>query len=369
MHSAFKCRNQVNDLIIEFVDVAKGHIDLRLKNPRRTLALLPKSAPLSKLQIGDVVHGVVRVSDKSGVYVDIGAEVNGRLKIPQRFRHMVKVNTTIADLKISFINTEKKKLNLTVSDPFFILWEIVKNLLDDGLKEGYCADTSVPVSTPPARGKELDIRTALPRKPHSRTLAKSPILAFRPGDLKDGIVTQIAAEGAFVKIDGSADGLLVLPKHVKDVFRIGDNVHGMQVEQVDPHQDVVVLSLADPELEIVPKGRFGSLSTQRLVQLPKARSPPRNKDKHISSHSMFRSSPGPTASAPRAQQFPTIRATKSSSPQPRTTVHRSLSRDTAKVTSSQSTPSAASTSRLSRGRSCQFPVWGVQRQFPPKIVD
>jgi len=195
-------------------------------------------------------------------------------------------------------------------------------------------------------------------------------------------VTQIVAQGALVKMDKAADGLLILPQDVKDAFRIGDNVHGMKVEKVDRRKDVLVLSLADPELavvpkrrlanpefEVVPNGGVGFLSTQRLVQVPRARSPPRSKDKEMSRHNTSSFPLSHMGSTSRSPQFPTKRAAKMFSPQTMTTVHRSLSRDKAEVISSQNAPSSASTVRVSGARSQQFPVWGEQRETSPQILD
>ncbi|CAE8678142.1 unnamed protein product, partial [Polarella glacialis] len=72
---------------------------------------------LEDISEGTRVQGVVDHKNQYGVWVNVGAEVIGRLNIPRKFGSRIQVGQILDDIIVERVDLERMKLGLTLDDP------------------------------------------------------------------------------------------------------------------------------------------------------------------------------------------------------------------------------------------------------------
>ncbi|CAK9059814.1 unnamed protein product [Durusdinium trenchii] len=263
--------------------------------------LAENRVPLEDLAEGDMVDGIIDHTNPYGIWVNVGAEVIGRLNVSRKFTHHLVPGQCIRDIIIQRVDLKETKLGLTLEDPEVLLRETV--MISDLLRPGAKKQPDAPSVQPewaeqatrkaerqdrhgraehrPGRGdiarserKELGRSTEAPQLPAPslppswpRPKPPSEVASevrstlqdsletgskLRVGQFVDGLVVEVSAKVVMVDIGlGHLAALAVAPSIRMQIQR-GDEIQGMRVERVDwddeRQKGAVVLSLEDPEL-------------------------------------------------------------------------------------------------------------------------
>jgi len=237
---------------VQSVDLEKRRLLVAVQDAQEALDV--NRTPLEDLTLGMYLEGVVDHKNRYGVWVNVFAEVCGRLNVPRRYSTKLLSGQVVKNIVIESVDLENRRLGLTLDDP-----------------EATVADQLVLVGMPPLQlGGKRPRRKVAPAAVKSETLApvkakakaKARVLRSVPpaapvapqaGDWVNGLVTSIATRGVMVDIGMEKVATLVVSADLKAQMQKGDQVQGMKVERVFKN-GAVTLSMEDPMLEINDPG-------------------------------------------------------------------------------------------------------------------
>ncbi|CAL1147266.1 unnamed protein product [Cladocopium goreaui] len=269
------------DCVVKEVDFEKRRFCVTLLDA--DLELAENRIPLEELAEGDLVDGIIDHTNPYGIWVNVGAEVIGRLNVARRYTNHLVAGQCIRDIVIQRLDLKQTKLGLTLNDPEVLLRETV--MISDLLRGSKtAAEPSVPSATAPLRGSAARSQSVPPERAERAERAPAPAFEPRPGVPKalaregdwklpeplerargdtsatplrvghfvDGIVVDASSSVVMVDIGlGHLAALAVAPS-IRAQLQREDEIQGMRVERVDWDEErqkgAVVLSLEDPEL-------------------------------------------------------------------------------------------------------------------------
>jgi len=192
------------------------------------------------------------------VFVNIGAEKDGRLNVPRSIGIRFLRGQVLKDLALEKIDLDLRRITLTADDPVAAAADLVMVGMPTLAKQGCLQDAAPqarqlqrPSAAPSAKLHEQSALSS-PR-PRAAPVSTKPavlndVVGCNIGDLVDGVVTNITHRGVIVDIGWEKLGMLEVSAQLKAQFQKGDQVHGMLLEKIS--SGVAVLSMEDPELEV-----------------------------------------------------------------------------------------------------------------------
>jgi len=288
----FRVKDTVPGCTVESFDLERGRVTVVLDDPEAVVKDLPPKAPkerapkaqsqpeakskakaqpkakttpkppmasredrilIEELEVGAIVDGTVSNKSQAGLFIDIGCEKDARLNVPRNVGQQFMRGDEVYGMKIESVDLEKNQISVILEDPQLEEFQMPAARAKPAPKpkaKAAAKSQLEEVQMPAARAKPAP-------KPKEKAAAKSqaqkpgglPVTRFRPGANADGIVTGVTNQGVYVDIGAVTDGLLKLPRALALQFRVGDEVHGMEVESVDKEKERVILSLEEPALE------------------------------------------------------------------------------------------------------------------------
>lgn len=272
------------DCVVKEVEMEKRRFCVTLLNAEAELA--ENRMRLEELAEGDMVDGIIHHTNPHGIWVNVGADVIGRLNVPRRFTNHLVPGQCIRDIIIQRVDLQEVKLGLTLKEPEVLMRETV--MISDLLRSDSQAEKKsqvppvpqVPVpppappapraasrsqSVPPApvvpvaRTREAkeqvqkrENRTATPPREAVAVAPPSGTAGLRVGQFIDGIVVDVSSRVVMVDIGLGHLAALAVSPSIRAQLQREDEVQGMRVERVDWDEErkkgAVVLSLDDPEL-------------------------------------------------------------------------------------------------------------------------
>ncbi|CAE7565829.1 unnamed protein product [Symbiodinium natans] len=256
----FHVGDRIDECVVKEVELEKHRFCVTLQNAEAAIA--ENRVPLQELREGDLVEGVVDHKNAYGIWVNVGAEVIGRLNIPRRYTDQLSAGQYLPDIVVERIDLERKKLGLTMEHPEVIVDSAPITVADLLRQEG---SRPPPPTAPPARpaptAPTAPAQVAAPAPaavlPAPRAPGpppKSQEAGLRVGEFVDGVVVDVSAKVIMVDIGLGHLAALAVPAALRAQFRPEDEIQGMRVERVDWDEErqkgAVVLSLDEPELAI-----------------------------------------------------------------------------------------------------------------------
>lgn len=182
---------------------------------RASSAPMQRNVRHSRYEVGDVADGVVTRCTPQAVFVDIGAERDGVLKLPRDIAKQFMEGDEVTGMVVESLKSSTGTERITLS-------------LD-------CPEL-----------QEMDEPKVL-----STTVPRQGLPKLKIGDEVDGIVARITSQGIFVDIGAGRDGVLNVPKEIAKEIQVGDEVQGMVIQSLRTSSGIerITLSLESPELE------------------------------------------------------------------------------------------------------------------------
>src|SRR5579883_343848 len=250
-------------------------------NQNEMEALLAASANPISIKRGDVVEGVIVRIDQDEILVDIGLKSEGvlstkelpasgygsfsELHIDDRVLvYMIQPETAVghAVLSLKRANTERQ---WRIAEEQYKNEELLKAKVIDFNKGGLIVDVNgirgfVPISQilnlkreEVASGGENQETAAKLQSMKDKEL-QLKIIEIKPGEVRKGVVSNLANFGAFVDL-GGADGLVHISQlawsrvnHPSEVLHVGQEVE-VQVLSVDKDKKKIALSIKRAEVD------------------------------------------------------------------------------------------------------------------------
>lgn len=286
----FRRGDEVYGMLVEEVDLDKRQLVVSLEDPELTMgaeedvdkapvapapAVQPKSKakakpkgkaaprepsqPRFRYQEGDVVQGVVTRIGLQAVFVDIGAEREGVVRLPKRVAQQFRPNDEVSGMIIESVDASTGRIELSLEDP-----EIEEPAPVAVPASRAAAPPAAPApakarasSRPPraeAKAKEKPAPKAKPRAEPKAELTRSqgknwghdgaiPVEELEVGSEASGVVTNVNQYGLFLNIGAVRDGRLNVSAKDRRKFKRGDRVEGMIIESVNADTGQIGLSL------------------------------------------------------------------------------------------------------------------------------
>jgi len=235
---------------------------------RRQYTNEAQRVPLEELKQGSIVEATVKNVGPFGVFLDIGAASDARLRVPTREgRRLFRRGDIVPGCHIDWVDPGLRRIQVS--------------LPDDSV--GRSMEEPPPASSRPSHaevGNSADQRSraasgsALRRQSPLRGPASVPL----EGSIVNGYVRNCSAAGVFVDIGWAQDARLDVPQDMARQFQSGDEVVGMRIEHVDVNTCRITASIDEPELAVTygqesataPRVAFAQES--HLEQMPEQRS-------------------------------------------------------------------------------------------------
>lgn len=248
------------DCVVREVDPEKHRFGVSLQDADKELA--ENRVPLEELGEGDVLDGIIDHTNPYGIWVNVGAEVIGRLNVPRRFTQDLIPGQCIRDVVIQRVDLKENKLGLTLKQPETLLGEtvMISDLLRSKPSQSQSRAREVP-RQPAVREAAQPRRDGYNREPHQREAqgykreappVRQEVTKLRVGQFADGSVVEVSSKVVLVDIGLGHLAALAVPAAIRSQLEKGDEIQGMRVERVDWDEErqkgAVVLSLDDPEL-------------------------------------------------------------------------------------------------------------------------
>ena len=244
------------------VDPETHRFGVSLQDADKELA--ENRVPLEELGEGDLVDGIIDHTNPYGIWVNVGAEVIGRLNVPRRFTQDLIPGQCIRDIVIQRVDLKENKLGLTLKQPEALLGETV--MISDLLRSKPRSpkrQPSRPREAPRQSREAVQRREGYKREPYQREAegykretpapaARQEVTKLRVGQFVDGSVVEVSSKVVLVDIGLGHLAALAVAAAIRSQLEKGDEIQGMRVERVDWDEErqkgAVVLSLDDPEL-------------------------------------------------------------------------------------------------------------------------
>jgi len=238
----FHVGDRIDECVVKEVELDKRRFCVTLQNAEAAIA--ENRVPLEDLREGDLVEGVVDHTNAYGIWVNVGAEVIGRLNIARKYTDQLSAGQYLPDVVVERIDLQRKKLGLTMEDPEAILDSAPITVADLLRRE---AQVNRQAPTPPSTA-------VLPAPRAPGPAPKSQESGLRVGEFVDGVVVEVSAKVIMVDIGLGHLAALAVPAALRSQFQVEDEIQGMRVERVDwdetRQKGAVVLSLDEPELAV-----------------------------------------------------------------------------------------------------------------------
>jgi len=254
----FHVGDRIDECVVKEVELDKRRFCVTVPNAEAAIA--ENRIPLEELVEGDLVEGVVDHKNAFGIWVNVGAEVIGRLNIARRYTSQISAGQYLPDVVVERIDLERKKLGLTMKCPEAVV-ESAPITVADLLRRAdipAAKERDAPVETKEERRASSQPRRAVaaelpePRAPGPATKSQDP--GLRVGEFVDGVVVEVSPRVIMVDIGLGHLAALAVPAAMRLQFQPDDEIQGMRVERVDwdetRQKGAVVLSLDEPELAV-----------------------------------------------------------------------------------------------------------------------
>jgi len=207
--------------------------------------------PVEGFEVGAVADGVVTSIRGQNVFIDIGWERDGVLRLAREVARQFQVGDEVHGMTVDSVDVERGKITLALEDP--------------ELEQPEPVAPGRPPAAPPAR------QEATPKGPTPQRAAKAkpkaagvkaaakatprrkkewshpdgmPLSDLEVGAEVNGTVTNVGGQfGIFLDIGATKDGKLRIQQKDMRKFRVGDQVQGMIIEHVDPDTEQITLGL------------------------------------------------------------------------------------------------------------------------------
>jgi len=201
--------------------------------------------PLSELEVGLWYDGTIMNSAPSGVFVDIGAETDARLRIPKKYISGLRHDQ---DVQVEVVELDSEKLRLIVRmdesdwpEPTARRGPAAETGKGDGGRLVYARDGAFPAAGGKGRGRgpagrDRDAHHTRPPRNFQRQPdheARVPLEELQAGSLVDGIVKNNNSYGVFLDIGAQSDARLQIPKDQQRYFQRGDELPNCVIDWVD----------------------------------------------------------------------------------------------------------------------------------------
>ncbi|CAJ1423611.1 unnamed protein product [Effrenium voratum] len=230
----FAVGDRIKECVVKEVELDKRRFCVTVKDAAAVLA--ENRIPLKDMVEGHHVDGIIDHKNPFGIWVNVGAEVIGRLNVPRKFTNHLVAGQCLTDVIIERVDLKQNKLGLTMRDPEVLMSEpvMICDLLRRKASNGHAKGQPRPSGRPKALAKGPG-----ERKP-------------RVGEFVDGTVVEVSSRVVMVDIGLGHLAALAVPAAIRSQFERNDEIQGMRVERVDWDEErqrgAVVLSLDDPEL-------------------------------------------------------------------------------------------------------------------------
>lgn len=245
----FRRGDVVASCLVDSFDADLRRATVQVENIDESLELSRRA--LEEFKEGDIVDGVIDGKGPSGVFVNIGAMKDGRLRVPVKFGRQFVRGQIVRNMVVEYVDLEKQWIGLQLED------------LEAAVSDFTIISLSNKVfGTPVIKGKgKSNSKPKAKAKAAAKAAAKEPlpepveeVAGPKMGSFCDGVVTSVTARDIIVEIDGAYLGTLKVSPELRDQFQPGDHVQGMKVEKVGPRG--IVVSMEDPELEVEEEARL-----------------------------------------------------------------------------------------------------------------
>lgn len=246
--------------------------------------------PLEELPSGIVVTARVKTVGPFGVFLDIGAEGDARLRCPARVKRMFRRGDVLDGCHIDWVDPQLRRIQASIDD------ERLQDRSDDApehRKNQERQESPPPLQqrqqpqqqpqrpqqaqqTQQAQQPQLHWQQAVSSRvpqhmgstgiadqvhdwhawDHQRRSENSagaiPTEDIREGDVVDGFVTLMSRDEVFVDIGGGRTARLDVPRRVEQQLRRGDEVIGMVVSEAGRRSGCIVVTIEDPKVTVAP---------------------------------------------------------------------------------------------------------------------
>lgn len=246
----FHVGDRIDECVVKEVELDKRRFCVTLQNAEAAIA--ENRVPLEDLREGDLVEGVVDHTNAYGIWVNVGAEVIGRLNIARKYTDQLSAGQYLPDVVVERIDLQRKKLGLTMADPEAILDSAPITVADLLRREAQVGRNAAPATSQAPTTPPSTAVLPAPRPPGPPL--KSQEAGLRVGEFVDGVVVEVSAKVIMVDIGLGHLAALAVPAALRSQFQVEDEIQGMRVERVDwdetRQKGAVVLSLDEPELAV-----------------------------------------------------------------------------------------------------------------------
>jgi transcriptional accessory protein Tex/SPT6 len=256
--------DHLEECVVDTLDLSRRRFTVLLEDPQA--AISTNRTSLEDISIGMCLEGVVDHKNKFGTWVNVFAEVLGRLNVERSYAQRFLNGQVVRSIIIDRVDLDTGKLGLTLEDPEASLSE---ELVLVGIPPTEARRPGHGKAKAKAKGKAKPKATRTPvRDSHSESSTSRAYRQSPPpreqvrhaersvphtdgpqvGDWVNGVVISIASRGVMVDLGTEKLGTLVISSDLREQMQKSDQIQGMKVESIT-RSGMPILSLEDPTLE------------------------------------------------------------------------------------------------------------------------
>lgn len=258
----FRIGDTVTNCTLEAIDYEMGRMTLALEDPESAVEGLPpkvrgadrtaspraqaKETPtmsLGDLQVGSIVDGFVSNKNQFGVFIDIGCNKDAKLLVSKSIGERFQKGDEVCGMTIETVDVARNQIAVSLEEP--------ELSIDGDIGPEEPRGRPKPKAKPKSQAAKAEpkAKSKAKAKASGSSSIRSQLSRFKIGQEVDGIVTSISNLRIILDIRAPCDAILNVPRAIARQFRVGDEVHGMTIEEVDLDNEEITLYLEDPELE------------------------------------------------------------------------------------------------------------------------